>query len=419
MRVERIYCKNVFGIDELDFDPDGVSIIKGRNGAGKTSIIRAIRRLIEGGQHPDMLKKGEEKGEVTLSMDDGSELEVSVTEKGTYYHLRGRHDMSARQLIDALTDEVSVNPLSILQAKPTDRGRIVMESIPMSVDEERVREALAPAPDDAVDLSDIDLGGHALDVLGDNRSGLIGEVYEERRGLHKAKRDREGMIRDLKDAVGDTEDPESLKEKRQEVQGMLSQKREEKEAALDEVDNWEEARIKEIRKQAEERRDEIRDEHGDEIREMENERERLNEKISQAERNQQTRETLQKRREELEKLEARYDSLSDAIDNLRGLKVEFAEDLPQDVSIGPEGEIYDTDDIPFANWNEQRQVQFATMIAEMRMGDLQIIPIDGIEKLVGEKRELLLDWAAQSPAQFILTEAVEQDLTVEHYSPDS
>ena len=416
--VERIRLKNVFGVDRLDFDPDGVTVIKGRNGSGKTSVIRAIHRLMQGGQHPDMLKKGEEDGHVILQLADGVEVEASLTTKGTYYHLRGRDDMSARKLINTLTDEVAVNPISILKARAQDRGQILLEALPMRVEEDEIRSALAPLDQktqDEISRKLPDLDGHALDVLGESSSGVIVVLSDERRSYYGAKRDKQGTVSDLEESVGeDVSNPDEIREKRREVNDQLRETKREESEALQEVDDWKEDQIQQIRYEAEERKSQIRHEHEGDLDKLKEKRAKLQERIEQAERQQQTRETIQQRKAELEELQDLYSSLTDAIENLRALKTDYRDDLPEDVYI-EDGEIYDSDDIPFETWNEERKIRFATMIAEMRMGDLQIIPIDGIEKLVGSQRELFMQWAEESPAQFIFTEAVAgQDLTVEH-----
>lgn len=424
VRAERIIIENVFGIEELAFDPDGVSIVRGRNGSGKTSVIRALHQLFEGGHDPDMLRKGEESGSVLVRLDDGTELEASLTEKGTYYHLRGRDDVTARKLIRQLTDEVSVNPIEILRARPKDRGQILLEAMPMRVDEDEVRDALSPYLSsgysfDFVPESYYDEDAHALDVLGDKGSGMIGNLSDERQGLYGAKRDKAGTVRDLKESVDeDAQDTDKLRQRGLALDEDISEAEDKLDEELQAVDDWKEKKIQEIRDEAEARKEEHRETYLPKINSLTEERARVKEKLETARRQQQTLETIQEREEELETLKEQYSILTRCIENLRDLKSSYRSDLPEDVYI-EDGEIYDADDIPFENWNEERKIRFATMIAEMRMGDLQIIPVDGIEKLVGEQRELFLRWAEESPAQFILTEAVEgQDLTVDHYPDD-
>ena len=414
IQVESIRIENVFGIRELEFDPDGVSVIQGDNDTGKTSVLRAILLLLGGGHDPEALRKGTEKGEVRFVLDDGTEVWASLTENGTYYKVEGRDDVTARQLLNRLQDEISVNPIQILQARPQDRGQILLEAMPMTLDPDAMDHALEPIDTFTSDLN-VDLNGHALKVLGDKGSGVIGDLYEERQELHGAKRDKQGTVSDLKQSVEQHDDPEKLKEQRHAKQGELQAARIEKQDDLDEVNEWEKREIEKIRAEAKEKREEVRGDHDETIRTLEDERERLNTRVEQSEKAEQTREIIEQRKGELADLEDRYEALSETIGALRDLRTDFADDLPEGVTIADDGEILNNDGIRFEHWNEERQVRFAARIAEMRAGDLQLIPIDGIEKLVGDQREAFLQRAAESDAQFILTEAVAgEELSVEH-----
>jgi DNA repair ATPase RecN len=415
LKVEEIKIENVFGVRELAFDPDGVSVIRGDNDTGKTSVLRAISLLLGGGHDPEALRKGADSGKVEFELSDGTRVWASLTENGTYYKIDGREDVTARQLLEAIQDEISVNPIQILQARPQDRGQILLEAMPMGLDAGALHTALKPIAGTEHDFDRVDLDSHALRVLGDKSDGLIGELYTDRQELHGAKRDKEGTVSDLQQSVEQHDDPESIRRERHDIDEKLQDAREDKEEDLDEVDEWERRQIEQIREEAESRRQDIRKMHDGHIRDLEGTRERLTERIEQAEKAEQTKEIIEERKDELGELEDRYDRLTEAIQNLRGLRTDFAEDLPEGVRVGDDGEIIGPEGIPFENWNEERQVRFAAKIAEMRRGKLGLIPIDGIEKLVGEQREAFLEWARQSDAQFVLTEAVAgEPLTVAH-----
>lgn len=123
IHVEEIRIENVFGVRELAFDPDGVTVVRCDNDTGKTSVLRAISLLLGGGHDPEALHKEAEKGEVRFVLDDGTEVYARLTENDTYYRIDGREDVTARQLLEAIQDEISVNPIQILQARPQDRGQ--------------------------------------------------------------------------------------------------------------------------------------------------------------------------------------------------------------------------------------------------------------------------------------------------------
>lgn len=418
LKVEEIRIQNVFGVRELQFDPDGVTVVRGDNDTGKTSVLRAISLLLGGGHDPEALRKGADSGKVEFELSDGTRVWASLTENGTYYKISGREDVTARELLNAIQDEVSVNPVQILQARPQDRGQILLEAMPMALDRKPVDDALSPLKgvvnvDPPSEIANDDR--HALEVLGDKSSGVIGDLYERRQELHGAKRDKEGTVSDLEKSVEQHEDPETLKGTRERISAEKEEIERQKKGAINQVNEWEKEEIERIRSEAKEKRDDVRETYQPQITELEKNRERIIEKIEQAERAEQTKEIIEERKDELGELEDRYERLTEAIENLRSLRTDFEDDLPRGVELDDDGEIVNEEGIRFEHWNEQTQVEFAMRIAEMRVGELPLIPLDGIENVVGEQREELIHFAKQSNAQFVLTEAVAgKDLTVEH-----
>lgn len=55
--ITSISISNCYGIDQLDAALGSVVIVGGRNGAGKTSILASVLKMIEGGHDPGMLRR--------------------------------------------------------------------------------------------------------------------------------------------------------------------------------------------------------------------------------------------------------------------------------------------------------------------------------------------------------------------------
>ena len=71
MKTTKIKIKNLFGISETELDGQSVEIT-GTNGAGKTSVIDAIRyALTNRSDRSFVLKKGENEGEIIIETDSG------------------------------------------------------------------------------------------------------------------------------------------------------------------------------------------------------------------------------------------------------------------------------------------------------------------------------------------------------------
>jgi recombinational DNA repair ATPase RecF len=78
VKVIGITIDNVLGIEHFEFRPGAVSILAGRNGVGKTSVLEAIRSALRGGHDPSLLRRGAEKGSVLLRLEDGTQITKTI-----------------------------------------------------------------------------------------------------------------------------------------------------------------------------------------------------------------------------------------------------------------------------------------------------------------------------------------------------
>lgn len=72
MKINKLKIKNILGIEEIKFKPGNITMIQGKSGTGKTSILEAIQRSITGKSERNCFVSTatDEKGEVYIVMDD-------------------------------------------------------------------------------------------------------------------------------------------------------------------------------------------------------------------------------------------------------------------------------------------------------------------------------------------------------------
>ena len=72
MKVNLIKLRNILGIEEVEFQPTpaGLTVIKGKNDVGKTSILSGVHGAIKKGFDATLLRKGEEQLEATAAGGD-------------------------------------------------------------------------------------------------------------------------------------------------------------------------------------------------------------------------------------------------------------------------------------------------------------------------------------------------------------
>ncbi|MDD5542930.1 MAG: AAA family ATPase [Acidobacteriia bacterium] len=183
-RLVRAQVSNVLGIKlaEVKFQADGgMVVVGGENGAGKSSLLDALRWALDGvkPKGKELLHHGTDKGVVTLEL-AGEVVEVrrGVTEKGTTIKVQGADGVELKKpqaVLDALCGTFGIDPTAFLLMSDADQTK-------------RVQEVMG------VDFTDLDAEYKRL--------------YDERTNANRRVRDAEGELRNLpKPETGDPTEP--------------------------------------------------------------------------------------------------------------------------------------------------------------------------------------------------------------------
>lgn len=87
MKLTKIKIKNLFGIKEYEADGQSVEL-SGRNGAGKTSVIDAIRlALTNRSDREYIVRDGETEGEILIETDNGLRIDRKIRTNQADYKL--------------------------------------------------------------------------------------------------------------------------------------------------------------------------------------------------------------------------------------------------------------------------------------------------------------------------------------------
>jgi DNA repair exonuclease SbcCD ATPase subunit len=431
MRITHVRIQNILGIEEFEFTPDGFNQISGKNGTGKTSILEAIKAALKGGHDATLLRAGQKKGEIVLLLDDGTEVTRKVTESGSDTVVK-REGKRVNKPVDALrqiTDALSVNPVQFLLADSKDRVRVLLESLPIEADYERLAKITGMEPRQRQ-------GVHALTVIDDVRQ----QVYDGRTGTNRAVKEKSATIAQLRQALPPV------------PQGQADGDEQELRAKLAELDAWllgEKQRIDTKLEGMRADRDKGIQERMDKIAALQLEISGLREGYTTAEgkanaqrqknqekynadsqpvrmaldriagdreahgRRQQTLETIANLETELESLETQAASETEQLAAIDAYKLELLESLPITGAEVKDGELY-IDGVPFDRVNTARQVEAAVELAQVRAGDLGVICVDRIEALDPEALEAFRARATDSGLQMFVTRVTGDDFAIEH-----
>jgi len=189
IRVARITITNLLGIDELSFEPGkSFTLISGRNGSGKTSILESIRAI--GGTHDaTLIRKGAQEGKVVLVLDDGMQItkrETPTDGKLTVTHPTMGRVGKAAALVKSLTDVIALNPIEFLTGSDTDRLKWFLGAVPLHISSEQISQATGDPAHVASYKSACEIH-HALPVLAEVEKQQFDRRTDVNRGL-KEKR---------------------------------------------------------------------------------------------------------------------------------------------------------------------------------------------------------------------------------------
>lgn len=438
MKISQVKITNILGIKELELSPEGFTEISGRNGEGKTSVLEAIRSVVQSGHDATLLRRGESKGEAVLVLDDGTELSKTVTDTGSTSTVRrdGKKIASPATTIKSLTDALSVNPVEFLTAPKKDRVKVLLESMPITLDTEKLA-TLSGIPVKAIP------GVHALHTIEIVRQ----QVYEDRTGTNRAVKEKDGTINQLRIAMPDQPggiegDEDELRAKLDEAQAKriaenkriddkLATVRAESTTKVQGIKDNLATKIAEIQRAADAATMELREKAQSEVEaeratlaETEAKAARVRTKANDActeiiqplsaaiqaiaanrdaaSKRTVTLQTIQRMETELEDLKKDAAAQTAALDAIDAYKSELLASLPISGLEVKDGEVF-RDGVPFDRLNTAQKVAIAFEIAKLRAGDLKVVCLDGIELMDSTSLAELKAQAEASGMQVFIT----------------
>jgi len=135
MKVISLRISNFAGILEADIKPGKVTVFSGKNRAGKSSILNAVRACLEGAD-PTMIHQGTDRAEIVVDLEEirvarkitASGQRVDVTNAEGF-----RRDKAPQAYLSSLLGATQFNPMEFHRAKKADRTKMLLEAIAKKV----------------------------------------------------------------------------------------------------------------------------------------------------------------------------------------------------------------------------------------------------------------------------------------------
>ena len=442
LRVNKINISNLLGIEELEITPQGnITQVIAKNGEGKTSVLESVKAALGISDYTKLLRNGSDKGSITLDLGD-MRLERNYTDKGDKLKLQGKvagtdsySNLTApAKLLKTLFNPNSVNPLSLLSAKPKELIDVVLAATPMSVDNTFMETVTGKTWSEEE---------HALSVIDQATKEIFTERTGVNRDLKTAKTTYEQLSATLPDVIpttdeieseieDNTEKMESIKSSARKVGRVVRQQYSEqinlKDGEIAEID----ITIDELLLQVSELKD-AKSELQAELRGLSSERDAKAEAAVEAElgkaedlqtRNQQlskelselgiyknTQNQVNEWRSKVREYQLQADAHTSSLEKLQAYKLELCSNLPVEGLEIKDGVLY-SNGVAFETLNTAARVTLAIELAKLSAGDLGLVLVDNSESLDSDAYAEFCKQASKSDLQFIVTRVADVPLTI-------
>ena len=467
--ITKIKIKNLFGIRE--YEADGSSLeLSGKNGTGKSSVLDAIKYALTNKSDRDyIVRKGETEGEIIVETDTGLSIDRKArTNKADYKSVKrnGLEVGSPEAFLRELFTPLQLNPIEFMNMDKKQQNAIILDMIEYPWDMNKIKEWFGEIP------AWVSYDQNILSVLNDIQAEN-GDYYQNRRNIDRDIRNKKAFVEEIADGIPAGYDVEKwenasagdiyrqIERIQKENQNIERAKllRDSRDSKIRKFDADREIEITALDREISNRANQIDKSIAslkEQIRAYETEKESLTSKkqdklevIEQtykanvarfdaeiaeyaeyADKQPQDVATLQEQAQEIEKMQSHINEykrmlrLQSEIEELQVQsqeltdKIEKARTLPGEIltnctipiaGLTVENGTPLINGLPVSNLSEGEKLDLCIDVAIQNPNGLNIILIDGVEKLATDLREKLYQKCKDKGLQFIATRTTDDD----------
>lgn len=194
MKTSKIVIKNLFGIRETTLDGKSVEI-SGPKGAGKTSVLDAIRFALTNRSERDcIVHQGADEGEIIIETTTGLSIDrkaLPAKSAGTV-KVRDGSLLQTRpaEFLSQIFTPLQLNPVEFTQLSRQEKNRVILSLIEFDWDVNWIREQFGEIP------QGVDYSKHILEVLNDIQAEN-GVYFQSRQNINRDIRNKQAFISDI------------------------------------------------------------------------------------------------------------------------------------------------------------------------------------------------------------------------------
>jgi len=197
MKISKIKIKNLFGITEKELSGSSVEL-SGKNGVGKSSVIDAIRyALTNKSDRKYIIRNGETEGEIIVETDSGLNIDRKARTAQTDYKSvkqNGEQIGSPEAFLKTLFVPLQLNPMEFIAMSEKEQNTVILNMIQYDWDMNTIKEWFGEIP------QDVNYDQNILSVLFDIQAEN-GYYYQHRQDINRDIRAKRAIIEDIGTAL--------------------------------------------------------------------------------------------------------------------------------------------------------------------------------------------------------------------------
>lgn len=193
MKTTKIKIRNLFGISEQELDGRSIEIT-GTNGVGKTSVIDAIKYALQNSSEREyIIKNGEQEGEVLIETDTGLSIDRKKRNGQADYKSvkEGNYNVSnPESFLKQFFTPLQLDPVAFTQMDKKSQNRIILDLIQFDWDLNWIKEQFGEIP------TGVNYEQNILQVLNDIQAEN-GDYFKERQDINRDIRNKLAFVEDI------------------------------------------------------------------------------------------------------------------------------------------------------------------------------------------------------------------------------